>query len=174
MLDRRPIPSRHPSEHAMKRSPRRTAWIHGPLVILSVLFLGCVSFQPHVRGTPAPPLPDGPLNPRGSTPPPAGTRVQVRYLVSCSRCEIQFTDAYGETSEVEAGVGGWRHREDIPVSVRSVTLSVLPKEEDDRVRSVRILLDGKEVAVAPILAGGTSELVVLNASLAGEISGPVP
>ena len=112
-----------------------------------------------------PPLSDIPGGGHDRAPEVRGARVLVHYEVSCSLCDIEFTDARGVRKDVGRSVRVWRQREQIAVVHRTATVTVRPKGEEDRVRSVPILVDGSRAVDAPIPAGGSMEPVVLSANL---------
>lgn len=133
-------------------------------VAMLLFVAGCVSIQPRATGD-RPPLSDIPSRGHDRAPEVRGARVLVQYEVSCSRCDVQFTSARGEQKDVGKTVGFWRHREQIAVAHRTASVTVRPKGEEDRVLSVRIFLDGSQVADAHVPAGGSLEPVALSVSL---------
>jgi hypothetical protein len=94
-----------------------------------------------------------------------GDEVLVEYRVTCTRCEIHFTDSRGRQKNGGEKTTAWRHREIIPTSVRSVSVLALPTGEGDRVTGIQIYVEETQVSKAYLPPGGITDPVELTASI---------
>jgi len=139
-----------------------------PIMRLGFLFLSflllsaCSSLKP---GGAALPPPEFVGEPTRSLTPAHGKLVRVEYRVYCTRCEIHYTDSRGHQKEAGEKTAAWRQREDVPTTLRSVSVVAVPVGEGERVTEIQIYVEETLVSEAYLPPGGATDPVELFASV---------
>ena len=139
-----------------------------PIIRLGFLFVSfwllpsCSSVKP--RGATLPP-PEFVGEPSRSLTPGHGELVRVEYRVYCTRCEIHYTDSRGHKKEAGEKTAAWRQRENVPTTLRSVSVVAVPKGEGEKVIQVQIYVEETLVSEAYLPPGGATDPVELFASV---------
>lgn len=157
-------------ENRMTKPGGEVALVGIVLIPVAVILSSCSSFDLWGSGTAPPGFGNAAKDPPSS---PAGHVVTVDYEVSCTRCEVGFTNSQGDLENGGERGGRWRHRERISSAVGSVVVTADPRGAGMRITVVRVLVDGSLRAWVDLPPGGSTDPVALRASLVTEPAGPL-
>lgn len=119
---------------------RRHGTLRVAFLTLLALVAGCTAVTLGGLGRPAPTS-----DPRG-VPGGGGTVYgtsthRVQYDVTCTRCNVDYTDGNGRVTRTGPHDGGWQLSLQVPAQVGSAVLTASPTGDRARVTALRIYVD---------------------------------